>query len=207
MLTVTRHTLLTSALTLLFASAGWAQTPTAKQERKPPDFRVQIWGSVMADFNLRVQSYSELRSRLEIGLAPLRLTDDPSELRCRELALTERVRLARMGATEGEFFTPSISVEFRRVLLIQMDVDTWDSLMDDNPGEFHHAINGTYPKKRPLSTVPPNILAALPTLPDGMQYRFLGRHLVLHDTRANVILDRIRYAVQCTGCHTPAAVE
>ena len=108
---------------------------------------------------------------------------------------------ARMGATEGDLFTPSISLEFRRVLLIQMDVDTWDSLMDDNPGDFHLAINGTYPKKKPLSTVPPNILAALPSLPDGIQYRFLGRHLVLHDTRANVILDRIPYAVQCTDCH------
>jgi hypothetical protein len=128
------------------------------------------------------------------------VTGDPAELRNRELALAERIRLARTGATEGEFFTPSISLEFRRVLLIQMDADTWHSLMDDNPGEFHHAINDSYPKKRPLSTVPPNILAALPELPDGIQYRFLGRHLVLHDTRANVILDRIPYAIQCTGC-------
>ena len=132
----------------------------------------------------------------------MRVTDDPSELRRRELALAQRVRLARPGAMEGEFFTPAISVEFRRVLVIQMDVDTWDSLMDDNPGEFHHVINGTYPKKKPLSTVPPNILAALPSLPDGIQYRFLGRHLVLHDTRANVIIDRIPYAVRCMDCDT-----
>jgi hypothetical protein len=204
MCTASRHTLLTSALVLIFASTGWGQTPTTNQERKPPDFRVQIWGSVMADFSLRVQRYSELRTSLETGLPPLRLTDDVSELRSRELALAERIRLARPGATEGEFFTPTISIEFKRVLLIQMDVDTWESLMDDNPGEFDHKINGTYPKKKPLSTVPPNILAALPTLPDGIQYRFLGRHLVLHDTRANVILDRIPNAVLCMDCDTPA---
>ena len=142
-----------------------------------------------------------------MGLPPLRVTDDPAELTSRELALAERIRLARTGATEGEFFTPSISVEFRRLLLIEMDLETWDSLMDDNPGDFDHPINGTYPKKKPLSTVPPNILAALPSLPDGIQYRFLGRHLVLHDTRANVILDRIRYAVSCTDCHTPFEVS
>lgn len=197
MFTLTRYTLLTSAIIFFFTSVSWNQPLTTDQERKPPDFKVQIWGSVMADFSLRVQSYFELRSRLEMGLPPLRVTDDPSELRFRELALAERVRGARLGAAEGEFFTPTVSLEFKRVLLIQMNVDTWDSLMDDNPGEFHHAINGTYPKKKPLSTVPPNILAALPSLPDGIQYRFLGRHLVLHDTRANVILDRIPYAVRC----------
>jgi hypothetical protein len=203
MFTFSRHAFLTSALILFFSSTGSAQTPATNQETKPPVFKVQIWGSVLADFNLRVQRYSELRSWLEIGLPPLRVTADPSELIYRELALAERIRLARLEATEGEFFTPPISDEFKRVLLIQIDVYTWDSLMDDNPGEFDHAINGTYPKTKPLSTVPPNILAALPSLPDGIQYRFLGRHLVLHDTRANVILDRISYAVQCTDCHTP----
>ena len=207
MLTISRRLLLTGALIMMFASPVWAQTSTANQERRPPDFRVQIWGSVLADFSLRVQRYSELRSWLEIGLPPLRVTDNPSELMYRELALAERVRLARPEATEGDFFTRPISDEFKRVLLIQMDGDTWHSLMDDNPGEFDHEINGTYPKKKPLSTVPHNILAALPNLPDGIQYRFLGRHLVLLDTRANVILDRIRYAVECTDCHTPAAVE
>ena len=159
----------------------------------------------MADFSLRVQSYYDLRSSLEVGLPPLRVTADLSELMDREEALAERIRRARTKAKEGDLFTPTISVEFRRVLLLQMDVKTWDSLMDDNPGAFHQTINGTYPKKKPLSTVPPNILAALPSLPDGIQYRFLGRHLVLHDTRANVILDRLPYAVQCTDCHAPSA--
>src|SRR5688572_6978216 len=104
MFTVTRHMLLISAIILLFTSAGSSQPLTTNQERKPPDFRIQIWGSVMADFNLRVQSYFELRSRLEAELPPLRVTDDPSELRSRELALAERVRVARLGAAEGDFF-------------------------------------------------------------------------------------------------------
>ena len=63
-----------------------------------------------------------------------------------------------------------------------------------------NGINGTYPGKRPLSTVPANILARLPRLPDDVQYRFLGRHLILHDTRANLILDP--YAIRCADCDT-----
>ena len=143
MFTATRHTLLTSALVFLFTSTGWSQPLTTDQQPKPPDFRVQIWGSVMADFSLRVQNYFELRGR-------------------RSPSWTTTLVSSIMRSTAH------------------------------------------YPKKKPLSTVPPNILAALPSLPDGIQYRFLGRHLVLHDTRANVIIDRIPYAVRCMGCDTPA---
>jgi hypothetical protein len=48
------------------------------------------------------------------------------------------------------------------------------------------------------------LAALLPKLPDDIEYRFLGRHLVLHDTRANMILDRIPCAVpghSRVGCH------
>ena len=199
MLTTIRPPFLAVMLTAALVPVAAAQTSTSPPPQKPPDFRVQIWGSVMTDFKLRVQGYADLRRSLEIGLQPLRVTADPAELRSREVALAERIRHARPAAVEGEFFTQPIDGEFRQLLRIQSDVETCDSLMDDNPGEFEHPIYGTYPKTKPLSTVPPNILAVLPDLPDGIQYRFLGRTLVLHDTRANVILDRMAYAVDCTG--------
>ena len=105
--------------------------------------------------------------------------------------------MARAESKQGDIFTPAISVEFRKALLLEMNANTWAAIMDDNPGEFSHQINGSYPEGKPLSTVPPNILAVLPRLPDDIQYRFLGRHLILFDTRARVILDRIPYAIQC----------
>ncbi len=43
------------------------------------------------------------------------------------------------------------------------------------------------------------MLAALPELPPDVHYRFLGRDLVLHDTRANIILDEIPDAIRCPG--------
>jgi hypothetical protein len=85
---------------------------------------------------------------------------------------------------------------FRNALLLEVDAKTWASIMDDNPGAFSVRINGTYPDKKPLSTVPANVLAVLPRLPNDVQYRFLGRHLVLFDTRARVILDGIPYAIK-----------
>ncbi|HET9942437.1 MAG TPA: hypothetical protein VFR05_03790 [Terriglobia bacterium] len=53
------------------------------------------------------------------------------------------------------------------------------------------SVNGTYPTTAPLSTVPPSILMALPSLPKELQYRFVGRNLILLDTEANLIVDFI----------------
>jgi hypothetical protein len=181
---------------------GAPQTPTMNQDRGTPDFRVQVWGSIVADFNARVSSYAELRSKMEKGLPPLTVTDDPVEIRKAVHALAARIRVARAGAQQGEIFTPTISVEFRKVLLLEMNANTWAAIMDDQPGTFSNQISGTYPEERPLSTVPPNVLAVLPRLPDDIQYRFVGRHLILLDTRAGVILDRIPHAITCANIKT-----
>jgi hypothetical protein len=191
-----RLTSLAVALVILFASVGYAQTATTKQDRDTPDFRVEVWGYIMADFSTRVWNYFELRNELERGLPALTVSDDPAEIRRAIHDLAKQIRAARAEAKQGDIFTPTISVEFRKVLVVEMNANTWAAIMDDNPGEFSSQINGTYPEEKPLSTVTPNILAVLPRLPDDIQYRFLGRHLILLDTRANLILDRIPCAIE-----------
>ena len=192
-----KHTSLAIALIVLFASVGSPQATKTNQDRDTPDFRVQVWGVIVADFSTRVWSYVELRSELEKGLPVLTVTDDPAEIRRAVRALAKRIRVARADARQGDIFTPAISVEFRKTLLLEMNAETWAAIMDDNPGEFSPRINGSYPEGKPLSTVPPNVLAVLPPLPDDIEFRFLGRHLILLDVRASVILDRIPYAIQC----------
>ena len=197
-----RHPLLAIALMLLVGTLGYAQAPAPSPDPASPTFRVQVWGYIAADFSARIWQYSELRSDLEKDLPGLGVTQDVRAIRKAQRALAKKIRVARHGAKQGDIFTPAIGMEFREVLRLEMDADTWAAIMDDNPGEFSNRINGTYPGKRPLSTVPANILARLPRLPDDVQYRFLGRHLILHDTRANLILDRIPYAIRCADCDT-----
>ncbi len=195
-----KHTSLAIALIVLFASVGYPQAPKTPQDRDIPDFRVQVWGDIVADFSARVWAYFELRGELEKGLPALTATDDPAEIRRAVRALANRIRVARAQAKEGDIFTPAIRIEFRKALLLEMNANTWAAIMDDNPGEFSHEINGDYPEGKPLSTVPPNILAVLPRLPaDDIQYRFLGRHLILFDAKASVILDQIPYAIHCAN--------
>jgi hypothetical protein len=188
------------ALVLLVLSVSIAspQTPQTVPDRRPPDFRVQIWGDVGDDFSTRVWSYAGLRTELERGLPPLRVTNDPVEIRRAVRARAARIRVARARAKQGDVFTPSITAEFKKVLVLEMDANTWATLMDENPGDAATPINGTYPAREPFTTVPPNILAVLPRLPDDIEYRLMGRDLILLDTRANVIIDRMRHAIRRT---------
>jgi hypothetical protein len=184
------------AVSCATVSAQTPQTPPAPQEI--PVFRVQIWGDTGTDFSTRVASYADLRSKLEQGLPPLTVTEDPAEIMRAVRALAARIRVARAGAREGDIFSPTVSAKFKRTLLLEIDANTMAVIMDENPGKIDVRINGTYPVRQTFSTMPPNILAAMPRLPPDLEYRFLGRHLVLVDTRASVIIDRIPYAIRRT---------
>ena len=182
-------------LMLSLALAAYAQTPETPQVT--PDFRVQVWGDVLVDFNAKVVAYRELRARLQKGLPELTVTTDPFAIRNIQRALAERIRAARSQTRQGDIFTPAITDQFKKALLGEWNAETCEAIMDDNPGNFSSRINRYYPATRPLSTMPPNILAVLPELPDDIQYRFLGGNLVLMDTQASLILDRIPFAIPC----------
>jgi len=200
------------ALMILLTSAG-LQAPQPPQVPQPPPvsqppqtpqtpqgeipvFRVQVWGDLATDFSMRVSSYVDLRKELEKGLPPLKVTADAAEINRAVRALARRIRVARAGAKEGDIFSPPIGVQFRKSLLLEMSATTWAVIMDENPGKISVRINGDYPRRKTVTTMPPNILAVLPKLPEDLEYRFLGRHLVLVDTRASVIIDRIPYAIR-----------
>ena len=53
-------------------------------------------------------------------------------------------------------------------------------------------VNAKYPRRAPLPTVPPNLLARLPQLPEDVEYRIVGKDLILRDVDANIIVDFIR---------------
>ena len=195
---------LVTALAALVVAAsvtpGSSQTPTMTGNREIPDYRAAAWPRNVEDFNARVLAYFDLRGTLEKGLIALTITNDPAKIERAESDLAAKLRLARPEARQGDFFTPAIEREFKKALIIQMSASTWAAIMDGNPGEFPHEVNRTYTEGKSVSTVPGNILALLPTLPSDIQYRFVGRHLILHDTRANVVIDRIPYAITCVDC-------
>jgi len=194
------------ALTVSCASVGYAQAPTTNDRPDNPVFKVQAWGFISADFSERVSNYVELRTSLEKGLPVLTVTDDPGEIWRAQRALAKAIRVARAGARQGDIFTSTISAELRDVLLVETNPATMAIIMDENPGDLSRRINRAYPTGQPFASMPAGMLAVLPRLPDGLQYRFLGRALILIDTRTNLILDRMPCAIACAA-RSPSLAE
>ena len=180
--------------------AGNAQTVPATTDDRLPVFQVEVRVDAVASFTNRVSAYSELRQRLEGRFPAVTVTDDVGQLRRGRRSLAQAIRDARPGAVQGEFFTAATSAQFQLVLASIMDARMWAVIMDENPGTFGHDIDGTYPDGKTFSTVPGLVLAQLPELPNDIQFRFVGRDLILYDVRANTIIDRMPDAIRCTNC-------
>jgi hypothetical protein len=183
------------ALTVLTASMASPHAPQTRQAAADPaDCSEPAWGDKVTRFDAQVRAYAELRDQSQRGLV-LKVAETPAGTPRADLALAKRIRAARATARQGDIFTPALSIEFKKALRREMNAHVWKVIMDDNPGEFLAQVNGAYPDGKPLATMPPNILAVLPRLPADIEYRFVERHLILLDTRANLIVDRIPYAI------------
>jgi hypothetical protein len=161
--------------------------------QKPP---MNADAQVLLDFEERVDKYVELRKKADDSAPPMKKTNDSAELRLAQQGLAERIGAARSPGKQGEIFTPEIAASFRKLLRPEAkDPGTKASIKDDNPGNIPFKVNGPYPSKEALSTMPPNVLASLPPLPKDIEYRFVNKHLILRDVRANLIIDYIPNAI------------
>jgi hypothetical protein len=148
-----------------------AQIP-ANPDPKQPDFSMIVQGTFDA------QTLAEFNRRIQ----------DYDALRRRlEVGLPPLV--VTTNADEIETFEHA-----------RADAATIAVIMDDGPGDVDIDVNDTYAKKHSLATMPPNLLLLLPDLPKDIEYRFVGRHLVLRDARANIVIDEIPHAIRCNDC-------
>lgn len=153
---------------------------------------------VIADFTKRVQQYHDLRDKLDEGAARQTQTKEPDKLVAEKQTLAARVQAARAGAKPGDIFTPEVQPVLKRLLkpaLTGTDgAENKKTIKEESPA-IAVKVNAPYPEKQPLSTVPPDVLKQLPQLPKDLQYRFVQKHLILFDSRANLVVDVLPNAI------------
>ena len=180
------------ALTSTVLAVAFGASATVMAQAKPP---VNPDAQVLVDFTARIDKYVEIRKNADDSAPPLKKTDDPAAIKAAQQALGERIGAARAGVKQGDIFTPEISALFRRVIHPETkDPDTKALLKEKKdqpkPGAVPlWKIGMPYPEKEPLATMPPDVLERLPKLPADIEYRFVGKHLILRDVRANTIID------------------
>ena len=172
-----------------------AGNPDAADRPAPTD---KLATPTFADFAERIDAYMNQRRRAEAAVPDLKETADPKKVYDREKALGESIRTVRANAPQGEIFSEAAAAEFRRIVLADFEKRTATdqaAVLEEVPVRVPPRINTDYPTEMPLATFPPSLLMNLPTLPDVVEYRFLGRHLILRDIKGNVIIDYIPDAV------------
>lgn len=174
-------------LTVAAALAAISVAPAGAQS--PP---VNAYGAAVKAFRDRADEYLALQRKATKGLPTLKQTNDPNKLEPRQEALGEAIRTARAGARAGDLFGPEIGARARK--LVRED---WAhrasqdkaAIKEDIPPGWVAKVNATYPTSLPLGTFPASLLAELPPLPEGLEYRFAGRHLIIRDAEVNIVVD------------------
>jgi hypothetical protein len=154
----------------------------------------------LMDFLDRVAEYVEIRREVTAGIDGPALCSDLEELSRQAHQRAAAIRDARPLAREGTVFTPRAAELFRARLLraaqnAATDITPWVNGGDDVVLEVHTVLPwgiGT-----PASA---GLVGLLPTLPEELEYRFVGRHLVLLDVELNLVVDVLREAA-------PARIE
>ena len=159
------------------------------------------------EFRARADQYAKLHRTVESKLPAMPTKATSEQIAAHQRALAEAIRAARSSANRGDVFGTAEDY-FRRAVAAELkgkdNLTARQTIKEENPankaenstiGEPNRpvilAVNAPYPPKAPLTTVPPTMLIRLPPLPDELNYRFVGRHLILHDTHADLIIDFI----------------
>jgi len=149
--------------------------------------------STTTEFEKRVKDYISLQKQLVGSLKRLPDRATPKEIDTNQRALGALMEKARADAHQGDIFIPGMQTYMRgvvrRVLTGPDGPKIKSSLMDENPMQVKLTINGRYPDNIPMATMPPDVLSALPPLPEDLEYRFVGNRLILLDTRTHLIVD------------------
>jgi hypothetical protein len=180
-----------AALLTLLVSA-----PAIAQERRDPK-ATNPNAAAIKGFLDRANEYVALQKKVDDGLPKLSGNDNPSKIEANQAAMASRIKMARAKAKRGDIFG---SAEPVLMAVIREDANLRTirearAAMEEVPKFDPPAVNTAYPEKAALATVPPLLLNALPRLPEGLEYRFMGNDLILRDTKANLIPDFINNAV------------
>ena len=158
--------------------------------------------ALIKDFNDRIANYMKLHERQEKGNAQQDETKDPGKIKATQDMLAAKIVAARAGAKHGDIFTPEIRQLFRRLMYPELKgpdgAETKQAVKEDGPApsKVTFKVNARYPEGQPLPTVPPNLLQRLPKLPESLEYRIIGKDLILRDADANLIVDFIPGAIR-----------
>jgi len=151
----------------------------------------------LLQFTMRVYDYVETHRRLAAAIEQP-LCSDAEERTQQADTLAAAIREARPRAKEGDIFTLAAGEMFRARIAAIVRRTGFDvaAFLERHSGEGEDLevhVFGALPWRSRVALMP--IIRQLPELPPELEYRFVGRHLVLMDVGANIVVDVLRDAL------------
>ena len=184
-----------SALIACAFAASYANEAPPPTEVKPQIVLTEKEKETVTEFNKRTSEYASLQKKLNASITPkLPEKATPEQIDKHQQSMAALIRKERKNAKPGDFFTPAMVALVRRASGATVagsdGMKNKETIMDENPGTLPNvSVNDKYPEDVPVTSMPPELLETLPKLPDGQEYRFLGRRLVLVDTCCQLVID------------------
>ena len=155
--------------------------------------------AAIGQFDAAIAKYLALRKRLlEEVPGPTAESSAPKLTQASD-ALAAAIQRARPKARPGDLFVAPVSTVIKRRVVAAVQHDNLGPVLadidDEEPGPATPTIHMRFPAAAPMATMPPSLLAVLPTLPKELEYRIIGSYLILRDVEAALILDIIPAAV------------
>lgn len=181
------------ALLAIVVTDAAAQTPeqaTASTAKREPASVVVVEYRAFQD---AVNKYLALRTRAQSEVPTLKVTTNSREINSAGDVLAAAIQRARPQAKQGDFFDRTAS----RVIVLRLgeilqgrDIAQLLVTINDEPTPNERPrVHMRYPVKSSMATMPTQLLDTLPPLPQQLEFRFMGRDLVLRDREAAMILD------------------
>lgn len=149
--------------------------------------------NTLATFANRTKEYVKLRNGVEGKLQKLSKDSTPEQIASHKKAFEGGVRAARAAAKAGDIFSKAAAEYLRRLIRTEFKGqdrgEVKEAILDAETAAVPLKVNYPYPETTEVSTVPPTVLLKLPELPKELNYRFVGRHLLLMDKDNGLILD------------------
>lgn len=155
--------------------------------------------AALEQFNAAIAGYMSLRKKLHSEVPGPVKNSTSGELTDASDALAGAIRRARPGAEVGTIFNGAVSAVIKRRIadavrnqqLVAVLADIDDEATPGPSPKVHLRL----PVTAQMATMPPALLKVIPALPKELEYRIIGRYLILRDVDASLILDYIPQAV------------
>jgi hypothetical protein len=183
-------------LTLAIVMLG---SPRVSVSAPQPGSNPPADGAAIRQFDEAIAQYLVLRESLRSEVPGPVKDSTARQLNNASDALAGAIQRSRAKAQAGAIFSEPVAAVIKRRINEVVRTGKLAAVLagidDDGAASPAPSVHLRLPAAAQLATMPPSLLAVLPPLPRELEYRIVGRHLVLRDVDASMVLDYIRDAV------------